>query len=139
MRIIDAVEYQGFWGSFGDLIWWFLWAFVFFTYLMALFVVIGDLFRDHKLNGWWKAVWIIFLIFLPFLTAFIYIIARGKSMTERAIAQNQAAREQADAYIKSVAGGGASATEQIASAKALLDSGHITQAEFDQLKAKALA
>jgi len=86
MRIIDAVEYQGFWGSFGDLIWWFLWAFVFFTYLMALFVVIGDLFRDHKLNGWWKAVWIIFLIFVPFLTLLVYLIARGKGMSERGLA-----------------------------------------------------
>ena len=92
MRIIDAVEYQGFWGSFGDLIWWFLWAFVFFTYLMALFVVIGDLFRDHKLNGWWKAVWIIFLIFVPFLTLLVYLIARGKGMSERGLPRPRSTR-----------------------------------------------
>ncbi len=137
MRIIDAVEYQGFWGSFGDLIWWFLWAFVFFTYLMALFVVIGDLFRDHKLNGWWKAVWIIFLIFVPFLTLFVYLIARGKGMSERGLAQAKEYKAAQDQYIKSVAG--ASPSEEIAKAKSLLDSGAITQAEFDHIKTKALS
>ena len=137
MRIIDAVEYQGFWGSFGDLIWWFLWAFVFFTYLMALFVVIGDLFRDHKLNGWWKAVWIIFLLFVPFLTALIYLIARGRGMAERSAAQAKEFKSAQDQYIKSVAS--SSPSEEIAKAKALLDSGAITQAEFDHIKAKALS
>ena len=137
MRIIDAVEYQGFWGSFGDLIWWFLWAFVFFTYLMALFVVIGDLFRDHKLNGWWEAVWIIFLIFVPFLTLFVYLIARGKGMAERGAAQAKQYKAAQDQYIKSVAG--ASPSEEIAKAKSLLDSGAITQAEFDHIKTKALS
>jgi type VI protein secretion system component VasK len=137
MRIIDAVEYQGFWGSFGDLIWWFLWAFVFFTYLMALFVVIGDLFRDHKLNGWWKAVWIIFLIFVPFLTLLVYLIARGKGMSERGLAQTKEYKAAQDQYIKSVAG--ASPSEEIAKAKSLLDSGAITQAEFDHIKTKALS
>jgi len=125
--------------SFWDFLWLVIVTFAFVAYLLILFQILTDLFRDRETSGWFKAIWIIFLIFLPFLTAFIYIIVRGKSMTERAIEQNQAAREQADAYIKSVAGGGASATEQIASAKSLLDSGHITQAEFDQLKAKALA
>ena len=137
MRIIDAVEYQGFWGSFGDLIWWFLWAFVFFTYLMALFAVIGDLFRDHKLNGWWKAVWIIFLIFVPFLTLLVYLIARGKGMAERGAAQAREYKAAQDQYIKSVAV--ASPSEEIAKAKSLLDSGAITQAEFDAIKAKALS
>lgn len=137
MRIIDAVEYQGFWGSFGDLIWWFLWAFVFFTYLMALFVVIGDLFRDHKLNGWWKAVWIVFLIFVPFLTLLVYLIARGKGMAERGAAQAKEYKAAQDSYIKSVAG--ASPSEEIAKAKSLLDSGAITPAEFDSIKAKALS
>ena len=137
MRIIDAVEYQGFWGSFGDLIWWFLWAFVFFTYLMALFAVIGDLFRDHKLNGWWKAVWIIFLIFVPFLTLLVYLIARGKGMAERGAAQAKEYKAAQDQYIKSVAG--SSPSEEIAKAKSLLDSGAITQAEFDHIKTKALS
>jgi hypothetical protein len=139
MRIIDAVEYQGFWGSFGDLIWWFLWAFVFFTYLMALFAVIGDLFRDHKLSGWWKAVWIIFLIFVPFLTLLVYLIARGKGMSERGAAQAREYKAAQDQYIKSVAGAGASPSEEIAKAKSLLDSGAITQAEFDHIKTKALS
>jgi Short C-terminal domain/Phospholipase_D-nuclease N-terminal len=137
MRIIEAVEYQGFWGSFGDLIWWFLWAFVFFTYLMALFAVIGDLFRDHELSGWWKAVWIIFLIFVPFLTLLVYLIARGKGMSQRAAAQAKEYKAAQDSYIKSVAG--ASPSEEIAKAKSLLDSGAITQAEFDSIKAKALS
>ena len=136
MRFIDAVEYQGFWGSIGDLIWWFLWAFVFFTYLMALFAVIGDLFRDHKLSGWWKAVWIIFLIFVPFLTLLVYLIARGKGMAERGAAQAREYKAAQDQYIKSVAS--ASPSEEIARAKSLLDSGAITQAEFDAIKAKAL-
>ena len=138
MRIIDAVEYQGFWGSFGDLIWWFLWAFVFFTYLIALFAVIGDLFRDHKLSGWWKAVWIIFLIFVPFLTLLVYLIARGKGMSERGAAQAKEYKAAQDQYIKSVAGAGASPAEEIGKAKSLLDSAAITQAEFDHIKTKAL-
>ena len=137
MRFIDAVEYQGFWGSIGDLIWWFLWAFVFFTYLMALFAVIGDLFRDHKLSGWWKAVWIIFLILMPFLSLLVYLIARGKGMAERGAAQAREYKAAQDQYIKSVAG--ASPSEEIAKAKSLLDAGAITQAEFDHIKTKALS
>lgn len=137
MRIIDAVEYQGFWGSFGDLIWWFLWAFVFFAYLMALFAVIGDLFRDHNLNGWWKAVWIIFLVFLPFITLLVYLIARGKGMAERGAAQAREYKAAQDQYIKSVAA--SSPSEEIAKAKSLLDSGAITQSEFDHIKTKALS
>ena len=127
-----------FWENFWDLIWWFLWAFVFIAYLFALFAIIGDLFRDHKLSGWWKAVWILFLIFVPFLTALIYLIARGNGMAERS--QKEAKQYQAatDQYIRQTAGA-ASPSDEIAKAKALLDSGTITQAEYDQLKAKALA
>ncbi|MDQ2670224.1 MAG: SHOCT domain-containing protein [Gemmatimonadota bacterium] len=138
MRLIDAsVEYQGFWGSFWDLIWWFLWAFIFVAYLFALFAIIADLFRDRHLNGWLKAVWIFFLIFFPIITALIYLIARGKGMGERSVAAAQAQREATDAYIQQVAG--SSPAEEIAKAQALLDAGTITQAEFDQLKARALA
>ncbi|MET0736004.1 MAG: SHOCT domain-containing protein [Microbacterium sp.] len=140
MRFTDVVntgyEYQGFWGSFADLIWWFLWAFVFFAYLFALFAIIGDLFRDHKLSGWLKAVWIIFLIFVPFLTALIYLIARGQGMAQRSAAQAKEFRQAQDSYIKQVTG--SSPTDEIAKAKSLLDSGAITQAEFDAIKAKAL-
>jgi hypothetical protein len=138
MRFIDAtVEYQGFWGSFWDLIWWFLAVFIFFAYLMALFSIIGDIFRDHKLSGGWKAVWIFFLIFFPIITALVYLIARGGGMGERQAAAAQQYKTAQDDYIKSVAG--ASPTDQIAQAKSLLDSGAISQAEFETLKSKALA
>jgi hypothetical protein len=121
-----------------NLILWFFWVFVFVAYLMVLFSILGDLFRDHTLSGWWKAVWIIFLIFVPFLTALIYLIARGQGMTKRSIEQAQELRSQQDAYIRATAGG-SSAADDIAKAKSLLDSGAISQAEFDALKAKALA
>lgn len=138
MRFIDAaVEYHGFWGSFWDLIWWFLWAFIFVSYLFALFAIVSDLFRDRKLNGWGKAVWIFFLIFFPIITALVYLIARGRGMGERQAAAAQQYKAAQDDYIKQVAG--TSPSEQIAQAKSLLDSGAISQAEFDALKAKALA
>lgn len=125
-------------GNFWDIVWWFLWAFFFIAYLFVLFAIISDLFRDHKLNGWLKAVWILFLIFVPFLTALIYLIARGRGMGERSQAEAAKYRAAQDQYIKSVAGGGSPADE-IAKAKALLDAGTISQAEYDAIKAKALA
>jgi len=124
--------------SFWDIVWFIIISFAFIAYLMVMFNIIIDLFRDHGTNGWLKAVWIIFLIFLPFLTALVYLIARGSGMASRqreSLSQAAAAQE---AYIKNVAAT-ASPAEQIASAKALLDAGTITQAEFDALKAKALA
>lgn len=142
MRFLhETVEYQGFWGSFWDIIWWFLLIFVFFAYLMVLFSIIGDLFRDHKLGGGWKAVWIFFLIFAPFITALIYLIARGRGMGERSVKEAEQIKEAQDAYIQSVAAQGPkhSPAEEIARAKALLDSGTISQEEYDQLKAKALS
>ncbi len=132
-------QYQGFWGSFGDIIWWFLFVFFFMAYLFALFAVIGDLFRDHQLNGWWKAVWIIFLIFVPFLTLLIYLIARGRGMAERSAKEAAQLQQAQSDYIKSVAGSAPTAADEIAKAKSLLDAGTITQAEYDALKAKALA
>ena len=138
MRFIDdTVEYHGFWGSFWDLIWWFLAVFIFFAYIMALFSVISDLFRDHKLNGWWKALWIIFLIFVPFLTLLVYLIARGPGMAARSQKEVAQAQQAADSYIKQVAG--TSPSDEIAKAKSLLDAGTITQAEYDSIKAKALS
>jgi hypothetical protein len=101
--------------------------------------VIVDIFRDHSLNGWAKALWVLFLVFVPFLAAFIYLIARGRGMAERnaaRVAESQAA--SAD-YIRSVAGSSASSSAaEIEKGKQLLDSGAITPAEFDALKAKAL-
>jgi hypothetical protein len=130
---------MSFWESFWDLIWWFLWAFAFIAYLFALFAIIGDLFRDQKLNGWWKAIWIIFLIFVPFLTALVYLIARGNGMAERSQKEYKQAQAATEQYIRQTAGSAASPSDEIAKAKALLDSGSITQQEFDLLKAKALA
>jgi hypothetical protein len=120
---------------------WFFWVFVFFAYLMVLFSIIGDLFRDTELSGWLKAIWIIFLIFVPFLTALIYLIARGNGMTKRGLAQAAEQRKLQDEYIRQTAGTAAPASgvDDIAKAKSLLDTGAITQAEFDAIKAKALA
>ncbi|XPP26440.1 MAG: SHOCT domain-containing protein [Leucobacter sp.] len=125
-----------FWTAIWDAIWWFLTAFVFIAYLMALFSIITDLFRDRKLNGFLKAVWFFFLIAIPFLTALIYLIFRGRGMGERSAASFREAKAAQDDYIRQVAGG---ASAEIAEAKKLLDSGAITQQEFDALKAKALA
>jgi ABC-type multidrug transport system fused ATPase/permease subunit len=130
---------MNFWASFWDLIWWFLWAFAFIAYLMALFAIIGDLFRDHTLNGWLKAVWIFFLIFVPFLTALVYLIARGNGMAERSQKEARQYRAATDEYIRQTAGTSASPADEIAKAKALLDSGTISAQEYELLKAKALA
>ena len=129
---------MSFWNSLGDILWWTLWFFAFFAYLWAVIAIITDLFRDHKLNGWWKAVWIIFLIFVPFLTALVYLIARGSGMAERAQKEARQVQAATDDYIRATAGA-ASPSDEIAKAKALLDAGTISQAEYDQLKARALS
>ena len=124
--------------SFGDVMWS---MFVFFAWILffwMLFIVFGDLFSRHDISGWAKAGWTIFVIILPFLGIFIYLIAEGKSMGERAQQRAQAQQSQMDDYVRSVASSDSSA-EQIAKGKQLLDSGAITQAEFDALKSKALA
>lgn len=126
-----------FWTDFWDIIWWFVWAFVFIAYLFALFSIITDLFRDRDLSGWWKAVWLIFLLVLPFLTALVYLIVRGRGMAERSAEAAVSARRAGDAYIREVAGAGSPA-QQIAQAKALLDEGAITLEEFAALKDHAL-
>jgi len=114
--------------------------FIFFAWFMCLFYVFADIFRSRDLGGGAKTMWVIFVIVLPFLGVFVYLIARGNSMTQRSMEQAQQLQEQQAAYVRSVAGsGGASSAEQIASAKKLLDEGAITQAEFDQMKAHALA
>ncbi|MFD4179498.1 hypothetical protein [Rhodococcus sp. NPDC058514] len=123
--------------SFWDFLWLIIVMFAFVAYLILLFSIIGDLFRDRKLSGWWKAVWVFFLIFAPFITALVYLIARGGSMTERSVEAARQFKDEQDQYIKSVAG--KSPADQIADAKALLDGGTITEAEFASLKAKALA
>ncbi|MFZ1118193.1 MAG: SHOCT domain-containing protein [Propionibacteriaceae bacterium] len=124
--------------SFSDFFWLLIWSFFLVCYLMVLFQIIGDLFRDKDLSGWWKALWIIFLIIFPFLAALIYLIARGRGMAERQAGAVQNAQAATDQYIQSVASRGNPA-EQIASAKTLLDNGTISPDEFDKLKQKALA
>ena len=118
--------------------WLLIWSFFIVFYLMILFHIIGDLFRDKELSGWWKALWIIALIFVPFLSALIYLIVRGKGMAERQAGEMQKAQAATDSYIQEVAGR-SNPADQIATAKNLLDQGTITQTEFDQLTAAALA
>jgi hypothetical protein len=124
--------------TFGQAMWTMFVFFMWILWFWLLFTVFGDLFRRHDIGGWGKAGWCVFVIVLPFLGVFVYLIAEGKAMGERNVQQAQAAQSQMDAYVRSVAGSG-NAAEQIAQAKGLLDSGAITQVEFDQLKAKALA
>jgi hypothetical protein len=124
--------------DFWDFFWLLIWSFFFVMYLMLLFQIIGDLFRDRDLGGGMKAVWMVGLLFLPFLVAFIYLVVRGKGMAERKLGAMQQARVATDEYIQSVAGA-SSPADQIASAKSLLDSQAITPDEFERLKAKALA
>jgi hypothetical protein len=112
--------------------------FIFLAWFMCLWWIFGDLFRSKDLGGFAKTIWVLFIIVLPFLGMFVYLIARGHGMNERTLAAQQEMQERQAQYIKSVAGGSGGAADQIASAKALLDSGAITQQEFDQIKAKAL-
>jgi hypothetical protein len=124
--------------DFGDVLLWSFWFFIWVAAIFVWFRCVFDMFSDQTLSGWAKAGWAVVLIFLPWLGALIYLIARGRSMTDRqveAVRKQQAAQEE---YIQQVAGT-SSPADQIASAKGLLDSGAITQAEFDTLKAKALA
>jgi len=116
--------------------------FIFFAWFMCLFWIFGDLFRSKDLGGVAKTLWALFLIILPILGMLIYLIVRGHGMTERAVAAQAEAQKRQDAYIRSVAtpnGGKGTATDEIASAKALLDSGAINATEYEQLKTSALA
>jgi hypothetical protein len=115
--------------------------FIFLAWFMCLWWVLGYLFRSMDLGGIAKTWWLLFIVILPFLGMFVYLIARGHGMNDRALEAQRAMQERQEEYIKSVAGSsaGSGAADQIAAAKALLDSGAITQQEFDQIKAKALA
>jgi hypothetical protein len=124
--------------TFLDVLWWMLAFFAFVIWFWLLITVFADIFRRHDTGGFSKMLWIIFVIVLPFLGVFLYLIANHTGMAERSMKQMQAAQEQQTAYIKSVAGSGGAADE-IDKAKKLLDSGAISQAEFDSIKAKALA
>lgn len=126
------------WGSTWDFLWHFLIIFAWIAYLLVLFQILVDLFwRDHTTSGWIKATWTVFLIVFPWLAAVIYLIARGRGMTERAREAALAAKKDTDTYIREAAG--RSPAQEIEHAKQLLDAGTITQQEFESLKAKALS
>ena len=126
--------------SFWDIVWFIFITWVFVAYLMVMFRIIWDIFRNEESSGVVKALWIVALIFVPFLTALVYLIANGRGMTERSVRAAAEHQRQQDTYIRQVAGtaSATSPTEQISQAKALLDSGAISQSEYEALKAKAL-
>lgn len=113
------------------------WSYIFISYLMLLFWILGDIFRDQALNGWLKAVWILCLVAFPFLTALVYLIARGQGMSQRQSASVQQSLSETESYIRSVAS--SSPADEIAKAKSLLDAGAISPAEFEGLKARTLS
>ena len=123
---------------FLDVFWTMLVFFAWVSWIMILFRVLGDIFRRQDASGWAKAGWIVFVIVLPFLGVLIYLIANGDEMGKRDVEQSRAARAEFDDYVKSVSAPGGAAAE-IEKAKQLLDSGAISQAEFDSIKAKAIA
>lgn len=127
---------MSFWESFWNIFLWFFYVYAFIAFLYALFVVIADIFRDHELNGWLKAVWIVFLAFLPLLGVLVYLIARGKGMTGRISERARREQESTDAYIRQVAS--PSPAEEISKAKALLDAGTISPDEFAKIKSSVL-
>lgn len=124
--------------SFWDILWLLVWSFFLVSYLMVLFNILGDLFRDHGLSGGAKALWVVFLLVVPAIAAIVYLIARGEGMAGRARAQARADEEAARTYIREAAGARTPA-EEIATAKSLLDSGVISSEEFDTIKARALS
>jgi signal transduction histidine kinase len=133
-RVVITMD---FWSFF----WLLVWSFFFVAYLMMLFQIFGDLFRDESLGGVAKALWVIVLIFFPLIAALVYVIVRGRGMAERQMKRNSEAMAAQDEYIRSVAAApsGTSSVEELTKAKALLDAGAITPEEFAQIKSRALA
>ena len=123
--------------TFFQFIWLIIVSFAFVAYLIILFQIVTDLFRDREQKGWHKAIWIVFLIVFPLITAVVYLIARGNGMATRQAAYVKQAQESTDSYIREVAG--RSPAQEIADAKALLDAGSISAEEFEKIKAKALS
>lgn len=120
-----------------EVFWTILIFFGFVVWLWILFTVFADLFRRHDIGGWAKAAWIIFVVIFPFLGVFVYVIAEHKGMNERSLRQQEAAKSEMDQYVRSMAGK-SDPTQQIAKGEELLKSGAITEAEFDQIKKRAL-
>ncbi len=123
--------------SLGDALLLALEIFFFVIWIWILITILSDLFRDHELSGWWKAVWVLFLVFIPFLTALIYLIARGNGMRERALKAQAEAKHHMDAYIQQQAH--SSPADELHKLNDLREKGAISSEEFDRAKAKLLA
>jgi ABC-type multidrug transport system fused ATPase/permease subunit len=125
--------------AFLMMLYFFLWV----MWLFLLFRIISDLFRDHELSGWWKTLWLIGLLLLPFLGVMLYLIVRGRSMTERSMRSAQESEQRFQAYVRETAAGdpaaGAGSAEQLSKLAELKRNGDLTQEEFDQAKARVLA
>ena len=121
---------------FLDILWTMIIFFFWVIWIWIVITVLADLFRRHDISGWGKAAWVVFVIVVPFLGVLIYLIAQHDGMRERSVRQAETQKKEFDQYVRDAAGGSAA---EIAQAKELLDSGAITQAEFDAIKAKALA
>ena len=125
--------------DFWDFFWLLVWSFFFVAYLMMLFHIFTDLFRDRELGGFAKVVWVIALFIFPLIAALIYVIVRGQGMAQRAMEQNRQYMAEQQEYIRNVAGTSSATTvDQLSQAKSLLDNGAISPDEYAQLKAKAL-
>jgi hypothetical protein len=123
--------------SFWNVVWFVIISYAFVAYLMMLFSIVMDLFRDRDTSGFAKAIWLLALLFLPFLSALVYVIVRGRGMADRSASSYEAAQKQQEGYIKEVAAT-ASPADQIAKARAMCDEGTISQAEFEILKGNVL-
>jgi hypothetical protein len=124
---------------FMDVFWTIIIFFAWVVWIWMMIIILTDIFRRRDISGWAKAAWIVFLIVLPFVGALVYLIAQHDGMAERQAKEESKAQQETDSYIRSVAGTGNAATGEIERAKGLLDSGAITQKEYDALKAKVLA
>jgi cbb3-type cytochrome oxidase subunit 3 len=122
-----------------DLFWTMLWFFLFFIWIWLMIMVFGDIFRSHDMGGFAKAIWVIFIIIIPYLGIFIYLIARGSSMHERAAQAAQRQQQAFDDYVRQTAGGGAGTADQLAKLADLKEKGVLTDAEFEAQKAKILS
>jgi len=120
--------------TLGDALLTVLEIFLLVVWFWILIAILGDLFRDHELSGWWKAVWVFFLIFVPFLTALIYLIARGQGMRERSVKEQAEVRQHFDSYVRETAG--TSPVDELHKLSELKDKGAISDAEYEKMKAK---
>ena len=123
--------------SFGEALGTVLAVFIFVAWIMVLFTVLSDLFRDHEMSGWGRAAWVVFLIFIPFLAVLVYLLARGSGMRDRALQEQAEQKKHFDQYIQETAG--TSRVDELASLAALHDKGKLSDAEYEQMKAKLLA